>query len=129
MPSAPKKPIQNWCVDHRLRTRGMPTRSSARGFDSGSGEDFGAAEGGFANHFRSIWVCIPGALHIFLYDPHFVGVFQQSLRTGVAADDALPAGAERNLAPRAALAIRQTHVDERALAAHGAPGARCVLIR
>ena len=89
----------------------------------------GAAEGGFANHFSSVGVGIPGALHIFLHDPHLVGVFQQSLRTGVAADHALPAGAERHLAPRAALAFRQAHIDERALAAHRAPGARRVLIR
>src|SRR5688572_11739682 len=115
MPSAAKKPIQNWCVDQRLRTRGMPTRSLFRGFGSGSVVDLGAdpdaAEGALANHLSSVWVGIPRALHVLLHDPHFVGVFQQSLRTGVATDHALPAGAERYLAPRPALAVGHAHVD------------------
>src|SRR6202008_4506541 len=111
----------------------MPMRSFARGFGSASGVDggvgSGAAEGGLANHFSSVWVGIPRSLHVFLHDPHLVGVFEQTLWTGIAADHALPAGAERHLAPRPALAFGQAHVDERALAAHRTPVACRVLVR
>src|SRR5262245_49045462 len=128
MPSASKNPTQNWCVDQRLSTRGMPTRSSARGFAAGSRCDPGAAEGGFANHFSSVWVGILDGLQVLLHDPHLVDILEQSLRAGVATDHALPAGGERYFAPRAALAGGKAHVDERALAVHRAPVARRVLI-
>jgi hypothetical protein len=72
----------------------MPIRSSARGFAAGSRDELGAAERAFANQFSSVWVGIPDDLQILLHDPHFVCIFQQSLRAGIAADDALPADAK-----------------------------------
>src|SRR5215510_2537478 len=127
MPSASKKPTQNWCVDQRLSTRGMPTRRRSRGFAGGSGVG-GAAEGCRANHFSSVWVGILHGLKVLLHHEHLVDVLEQSLRAGIAADHALPAGGERYLAPRAAFAVGQAHVDERSLAVDRAPLARRVLI-
>src|SRR5262245_34241670 len=107
MPSASKKPTQNWWVDQRLRTRGMPTRRRSRGVAAVSGAccSCRAAEGRCANQFSSVWVCILHSLKVFLHHEHLVDVLEQSLRAGVAADHALPAGGERYLAPRPALAI------------------------
>src|SRR5689334_15302532 len=115
MPSASKKPTQNWCVDQRLSTRGMPTRSAARGFAAGSG-DGGAPEGCRANHFSSVWVGILNGLEVLLHHQHLVDVLDEPLRAGVTADHALPAGSKRHLAPRAALAVGQPDVDESPLA-------------
>src|SRR5262245_350520 len=127
MPSAPKKPTQNWWVDQRLSTRGMPMRSAARGFAAGSGDGPGA-EGCRANHFSSVWVGILHGLEVLLHHQHLVDVLEQSLRAGVAADYALPAGGNRYFAPGAALAVGQAYVDERALAVDRAPLARRVLV-
>src|SRR5689334_19207385 len=104
MPSASKKPIQNWCVDQRLSTRGMPTRTCWRGFAAGSG-DGRAAEGCCANQFSGVWVGILHGLEVLLHHEHLVDIFEQPFRAGVAADHALPAEGERHFAPRAAFAI------------------------
>src|SRR5215470_6859523 len=97
MPSAVKKPCQNWCVDQRFRTRGMPIRSSARRDGFGAG----AAEGVLANHLGNVRVLTLDLLELRLHRPHLVRVLDESLRTGVSADHALPAGGQRDLAPRA----------------------------
>src|SRR5262245_6970848 len=115
MPSASKKPTQNWCVDQRLSTRGIPIRRPSRGFAAGSGGGSGAPEGCRANHFSSVWVGIFHGLEVLLHHEHLVDVLDQSLRAGVATDHALPAGAERDFAPGAALAVGQADVDECAL--------------
>src|SRR5262249_5884272 len=99
MPSASKKPTQNWCVDQRLSTRGMPMRSRSRGVAAGL-RDGCVAEGCRANHFSSVWVGMLHGLEILLHHEHLVHVLEQSLRARVAADHALPAGGNRNLAPR-----------------------------
>src|SRR5262245_31740979 len=127
MPSASKKPTQNWCVDQRLSTRGMPTRKRPRGFVAGS-DDGGAAEGCRANQFSSVWVGILHSLEILFHHEHLVDVFEQSFWAGVAADHALPSGSERHLAPGPAFAVGQAHVDERSLAVNRAPLARRVLL-
>src|ERR1043166_5596559 len=120
IPRASRNPSQNWCVDQRFRTRGIPTRSFARVCAVSALGAMGSLEGGLANHFSSVWVGIFHGLHAFLDDTHLVHVFEQSLRTRIAADDALPSRLERDLAPRTALPVGKPHVDERALAAHRA---------
>src|SRR5262245_47782205 len=99
----------------------MPTRSSDRGFAADSGGRLGAAEGGCANHFSSVWVGILDSLEVLLHHQHLVDILEQSLRAGVAADDADPAGGERDFAPRTALAVRHAYVDEGAPAVDRAP--------
>src|SRR5574341_2012285 len=101
----------------------MPTRSSERFFDPLG------PEGVLSNHLSSVWVGILDRLHALLHDPHLVRVLEQPLGARVAADHALPARLERHLAPLAALAVGQAHVDEGALAVDRAPLARRVLAR
>src|ERR1051326_1333691 len=117
-PSAPKKPTQNWWVDQRLRTRGMPIRSLLR--DGGSG-GAGAAERVLPNHLGNVRVVTLGLLELGLHLAQLVHVLDQTLGAGVAADHSLPARRERQLAPRPALGPRQLHVDEGARAVDGAP--------
>ena len=94
MPSASKKPIQNWCVDQRLRTRGMPIRSSAR--------DGAARRGrGGRRPSRTISATLGYARltsSSFAFTTRIsLASSTQSLRAGVAADHALPA--RRRAAP------------------------------
>jgi hypothetical protein len=46
----------------------MPMRIAVRSIDAVSGDGLGAAEGGFANHFSSVWVRILGHLQILFHD-------------------------------------------------------------
>ena len=64
-PSAPKKPTQNWWVDQRFRTRGMPTRRLAR---DGGGLGAGAAERVRPNHLGNVRVLTLDLLELGL-DP------------------------------------------------------------
>src|ERR687887_2684199 len=131
MPSASRKPIQNWCVDQRLRTRGMPMRSAARAFfvSSALSRGFGATKGVFSNHLSSVWVGIFHALHALLHYAHLVDILEQAFRARVATDHALPARGKRHLAPGPAFRLGHAHIDERALATHRAPAAGGVLVR
>src|SRR3970040_1797618 len=96
MPSALRKPTQNWCVFQMLSTLGMPTRSVERSLGGG------ATEGFFANHVGNVRIGIFGLLDPGLDGFHFVDVFDQAFGAGVVADDAPPAGLERDFAPLAA---------------------------
>src|SRR3954469_17146730 len=103
-PSATRKPSQNWWVDHMLRTRGMPTRSSER--------DFGGAESLGPNHLSHVGISMPALLDFRLHHAQFAGILDQALRAGIAADHALESFAYRHLAPWPALGVRQSDVDE-----------------
>src|SRR5262245_39542703 len=83
----------------------------------------GSTEGLRSNHLANVWIDTPTLLHLRLHDLHLVDVLQQSLGAGIAADDALPAFLERNLAPRSALGAGDQHVDESPLAVDGTPAA------
>src|SRR4051794_31021539 len=112
-PSATRKPSQNWWVDQILRTRGMPTRRLDR--------DFGGAESLVPNHFSDVGISMPALLDFCLYHPQFAGVFNETLGTGVAADNALESLPHRHLAPWPAFAVGHRHIDEGALAGDAAP--------
>src|SRR5262245_26167926 len=120
MPSAPKKPTQNWWVDQRLRTRGIPTRRSARD-DAGVDFGAGAAERVLPNHLGNVRVVTLDLLELRLDDAQLVGVLDEPLGARVAADHALPAGQERQLAPGSAGRARDLDIDERARAVDRAP--------
>src|SRR5439155_5728108 len=94
----------------------MPTRSLVR--DGGGGDP---AERVLANHLGNVRVLTLDLLELRLHHAHLVDVLHEPLRTRVAADDALPAGGERELAPLAALGVRQLDVDEGARAVDRAP--------
>src|SRR5262245_9208736 len=119
-PSAVKNPTQNWCVDQIFRTRGIPTRSSERGFAS--------TEGLAANQFSHVGMRTLILLQSRFHGLHLVDILDQPLRTGVAADDTLPALFKRNLAPWATGRARQLHVDEGALAVATAPAANRMVV-
>src|SRR5215831_15212381 len=121
IPSEVRNPSQNWWVDHTLRTRGMPIRSSDRGLSP--------AEGAAANHFRHVRISTFRLLNTILQDPHLVHVFDQAFRAGVAADDAFPTFRDRHLAPWPAFGCGQLHVNKGALAVALAPVANRVLVR
>src|SRR5262245_55926097 len=98
----------------------MPTRSLDRSLRD--------AEGVSADRFSNVG---KGTLHILqlaLDDAELVHVLDEPLRARVAADDSRPAFADRHLAPRTAGRTRQTHVDERPLAADRTPVADGVLV-
>src|SRR4029450_11170577 len=94
----------------------MPTRSL---FRAGGGGD--PAERVLANHLGHVRVLTLDLLELRLHHAHLVDVLHETLGTRVAADDALPAGGERELAPLAALGARQLDVDEGARAVDRAP--------
>src|SRR4029450_2967924 len=94
----------------------MPTRSL---FRAGGGGD--PAERVLANHLGHVRVLTLDLLELRLHHAHLVDVLHEPLGTRVAADDALPAGGERELAPLAALGARQLDVDEGARAVDRAP--------
>src|SRR5689334_23361280 len=94
----------------------MPTRSLLR---DGGGAD--PAERVLANHLGNVRVLTLDLLELRLDHPHLVDVLDEALRARVAADHALVALGQLQLAPRAALAARQRHVDERARAVDRAP--------
>src|SRR5688500_10356537 len=114
MPRAPNRPVQNWCVDQRFRTRGMPTRSLAR-------DGAGAAERVRANQLGNVRVVTLDLLQLRFHHPHLIDVLDEPLGTRVAADDALPALGERKLAPRAPARAGKLDVDEGACAVDRAP--------
>src|SRR2546429_6070693 len=114
MPSVPNSPHQNWCVDHRFRTRGTPTLSFAR-------DGRGSAEGVLANHLGNVRVVTLGLLQLALHDAHLADVLDEALRTRVAADHALEPRGERQLAPRASGGAAELDVDERPRAVDRAP--------
>src|SRR5437867_85740 len=115
-PSAVNRPIQNWWVDQRLRTRGTPMRRLAR---DGAGAD--PAERVLANHLGNVRVLTLDLLELRLHHAHLVDVLDEPLGARVAADHALPALGQRHLAPRAPLGAGQLDVDERARAVDRAP--------
>src|SRR5262249_3266445 len=120
IPTAARKPTQNWCVDQTLSMRGMPTRSFDRSLRP--------AEGVSADRFSNVG---KGTLHILqlaLDDAQLVDVLDQPLRARVAADDARPPFADRHLAPRSPARARQPDVDERPLARDRAPVADRLLV-
>src|SRR5262249_56031798 len=97
-----------------LRTRGMPTRSLDR-------DGAGSAERVLPNQLGNVRVVTLDVLQPGFHLAHLVDVLDQSLGTGVAADHALPAWDERDLAPLATFGPRKLHVDERAGAVARAP--------
>src|SRR5262245_51876296 len=94
----------------------MPILRSAR-----DGGGAGGAERVLPNHLGNVRILTLDLLELGLHLAQLVGVLDQTLRARVAADDALPARCERQLAPRAAAGIRELHVDERARAVDRAP--------
>ena len=96
----------------------MPTRSSS---PRRRRTRPGAAERVLPNHLGNVRVLTLDLLQLGLHHAHLVDVLDQPLRAGVAADHPLPALAERQLAPRAALRAGELHVDERARAVDRAP--------
>src|ERR1700722_3115188 len=115
IPISRRKPTQNWCVVQTFRTFGIPTRT----FERSLGGD--AAERFFADQIGNVGKRILGLLHLGLDDLHLVQIFYQSLGAGVVNDHALPAFFQRNLAPLAALAAFEFHIDETALGSYRAP--------
>src|SRR5438128_6801689 len=103
-----------------LRTRGMPTRSLLRaGDDSGFGP--APAERVLPNHVGNVRILTLDLLELRLHHAHLVGVFHQPLGAGIAADDALPPGGQRHLAPGPPLRPGELDVDEGARAVDRAP--------
>src|ERR1700693_2049511 len=123
IPISRRNATQNWWVLHMFRTLGIPTRIPERSL----GGDGIAAEAFLPNHVCNIGKGILGFLYSGLDHFHFVQVFHQTLGARVIHNDALPAHRKRNLAPLAALATGQRHVDETALAIDRAPVANRVL--
>src|SRR5580692_4766437 len=105
-PKAFRKPTQNWLVVQIFRTLGMPTRSCERSL----GGD--ATEGFFANQVGNIRKGIFRPLDFGLDDFHFVQIFHESFGTRIINNHALPASAQGNFAPLAALASVQFDIDE-----------------
>src|SRR5450432_477032 len=108
MPSAIRNPSQNWCVDQILSTLGMPRRNSDRGFDRPEG--FGA------NHLSDVRIGMFDFLNPGFHHPHFADILDEPLGTGIAADNALEALPDRDLAPWPPLGFGERHVDERSFA-------------
>src|SRR5271168_5524186 len=96
-------------------TLGIPTRSCDRSL----GGD--AAEGFFANHVGNIRKGIFGPLDIGLDHLHFIQIFHEPLGARIVYNHALPACSEGNLAPLAARASVELHIDEATLAVYRAP--------
>src|SRR5688572_12243029 len=96
----------------------MPTRILLRGDGGGVA---GPAERVLANHFGNVRVLTLDLLELRLDHAHLVDVLDEALRARVAADHALVAFRQGQLAPRAALATRKLDVDERPRAVDGAP--------
>src|SRR5437899_10226917 len=94
----------------------MPIRSLLR--DDGGADP---AERVLANHLGNVRVLTLDLLQLRLHHAHLVDVLDEPLRTGVVADDALPAGRQGHLAPLAALRARELDVDERPRAVDRAP--------
>src|SRR5262245_14107683 len=94
----------------------MPTRSLVR--DGGGGDP---AERVLANHLGHVRVLTFDLLELGLHHPELVGVLDESFGARVAADDALPAGRQRQLAPLATPGPGQLDVDERTRAVDRAP--------
>src|SRR5687768_16976807 len=101
--------------------RGIPTRSFDRSLR--------APEGIFANRVGKVGKRTLYILQLAPDDAQLVNVLDEPFRAGVAADHARPPFGKRYAAPRAARAARQPCVDERALAADGAPVADGLLAR
>src|SRR5262245_17651051 len=114
MPSAVNRPTQNWWVDQRFRTRGTPMRSLDR-------DGAGSAERVLPNPLGNVRVVTLDVLQLGLHLPHLVDVLDQSLWARVAADHALPARRQRQLAPLPSGRARELDVDERARAVDRAP--------
>ena len=87
MPSAPKKPTQNWWVDQRLRTRGMPTRSLARDGRTGAGR----RKASFRTISATLGYSRLTSSSLALTTRISLTSSTRPFGTGVAADDALPA--------------------------------------
>src|SRR5260370_16507987 len=117
-PSSVKKPTQNWWVDQRFRTRGIPIRSSAR---DGRLSGPGAAERVLPNHLGNVRVVTLGLLELRLHLAQLVHVLDQTLPPRLSPDHPLPARGQRQLAPRPALGPGQGHVDEGTRAVDRAP--------
>src|SRR5215813_15112502 len=94
----------------------MPTRSLVR---DGGGVD--PAERVLPNHLGNVRVLTLDLLELRLHHAHLVDVLDEPLGARVAADHALPAFGQRQLAPRATLGARQLDVAERARAVDRAP--------
>src|SRR5260370_18897557 len=99
-PSSVKRPTQNWWVDQRFRTRGIPIRSLAR---DGRLSGPGAAERVLPNHLGNVRVVTLGLLELRLHLAQLVHVLDQPLRAGVAADHPLPPRCHGQPPPRPAL--------------------------
>src|SRR3989475_10284007 len=95
----------------------MPIRSLFRGDDGGADP----AERVLPNHLGNVRVLTLDLLELRLHHAHLVDVLDEPLGTRVVADDALPAGRQRHLAPLAALGARELDVDERPRAFDPAP--------
>src|SRR5205823_14165825 len=74
-----------------------------------------------ANHLGNVRVLTLDLLELCLHHAHLVDVLDEPLGARIAADDPLPAGRQRQLAPFAALRARQLHVDEGPRAVDRAP--------
>src|SRR2546422_10285421 len=95
----------------------MPIRSLFRGDDGGADP----AERVLPNHLGTVRVLTLDLLELRLHHAHLVDVLDEPLGTRVVADDALPAGRQRHLAPLPALGARELDVDERPRAVDRAP--------
>src|SRR5215468_12464295 len=94
----------------------MPIRSL---FRAGPGAD--PAERVLPNHLGHVRVLTLDLLELRLHHAHLVDVLDETLGARVAADHALPARRQRQLAPLAALGARQLDVDERPRAVDRTP--------
>src|SRR5262252_8724888 len=92
----------------------MPTRSLDR-------DGAGSAERVLPNQLGNVRVVTFDVLQLRFDLTHLVGVLDEALRTRVAADDTLPAGQQRQLAPCPSGRAGQLDVDERARAVDRAP--------
>src|SRR5665213_4599562 len=117
MPISRRKATQNWWVLHIFRTLGIPTRIPERSLGGGGN----SAEAFLANHVCNVGKRILGFLDSGLDHFHFIQILDESLGTRVVDDHSLPSQSNGNLAPLAALAAGQSHVNEAALAIHRAP--------
>src|SRR6202162_5323084 len=123
IPISRRNATQNWWVLHMFRTLGIPTRIPERSL----GGDGIAAEAFLPNHVCNIGKGILGFLDSGLDHFNFVKIFHEPLGKRSIYDDALPSEGQRNLAPLAAHAAGQRHVDETALAIYGTPVADGIL--
>lgn len=69
-PSCRKSAVQNRCVDHWFRTRGMPIRTLRSASVS--------TERALANHFGNVWTSTFRILKFGLYKPQFRCVFYET---------------------------------------------------